>query len=279
MKNSKNKSKKVNYAWLFDVDGVLTHLEEKRVTEKEIITELIGKLKAGEPVILNTGRALDFMDKKIVQPLGKALKDKTPLGNFLAVGEKGGVVMLFDSAGKKKFFIDKSISVPPALGNEVRDLIRRQFSKTMFFDATKKTMISAEMNDGLEIKKFRPEQKKLIRAMEKMLARRGLARSYKIDPTISATDIENKHAGKHLGVQRALSWLREKKIRPKQFIAFGDSRSDLAMARELKKEGLKMEFVFVGKKEILSGERLNFPVVYTKERYEAGVMEYFKSHR
>lgn len=77
-------------AWLFDVDGVITHPEQKRVTEPQIITEIIKRLQAGEPVALVTGRSVDFMRDKVITPLKGELQDLSLLQNFLAVGEKEG---------------------------------------------------------------------------------------------------------------------------------------------------------------------------------------------
>ncbi|MFA6306647.1 MAG: HAD hydrolase family protein [Patescibacteria group bacterium] len=273
---NKEQFKPVEHAWLFDVDGVLTHPSEKKVTEPEIFFQLIKRLEAGEPVALNTGRATDFMLEKIIEPLEKMVANKKILHNLLAVGEKGAVTVTFNDQGEKKLYIDESISVPEWLQKEVMALVNQRFSATMFYDKTKKTMISIEMLDNLELEKFKEEQNLLNQALAELLVKYKLTDDYKIDPSRIATDIENKHVGKHLGAGRALAWLDKKKIRPEQFIAFGDSPSDVAMAEELNRRGLKMQFVFVGERELLADKKMDFAVDYTENHCEKGVIEYMR---
>lgn len=79
----------VNHAWLFDIDGVITHPEQKRVTEPRIIDEIIKRLQAGEPVALVTGRSLSWMIDRVVSPLEQKVNDKSLLTNFFGLGEKG----------------------------------------------------------------------------------------------------------------------------------------------------------------------------------------------
>lgn len=45
-------------AWLFDVDGTVTHPEIKQVNRQEIIDFIAERLKIEEPVALVTGRSL-----------------------------------------------------------------------------------------------------------------------------------------------------------------------------------------------------------------------------
>ena len=43
-------------AWIFDLDGVLVHLETHKVVEHEIIDFILKRLIIGEPIILISGR-------------------------------------------------------------------------------------------------------------------------------------------------------------------------------------------------------------------------------
>jgi len=74
-----------------------------------------------------------------------------------------------------------------------------------------------------------------------------------------------------------LEWLKRRRIEPKQFIAFGDSRSDLEMAEEIQQKGQAVEFVFVGEEGELAGSNHSFSVTFTKNHHEKGVIEYLNS--
>lgn len=274
---TKENERIVPYVLIFDVDGVLTHPSKKIVTEPELFNQFMRRLKAGEPIILNTGRAVDFMLKRILEPLEQLVDDKKLLKNLFAVGEQGAVSVQYDNMGKRTEFVDQSISVPKSLQIEAKRLTEEKFSDIAFYDITKKTMISIEMLDGLSVDEFRRKQGELNNELKKLLAQHGLTAEYKIDPTRIATDVENKHVGKGLAVQKALKWLTEQKIKPERFITFGDSPSDTAMADELCQRGLPVAFVFVGEKNLLADKKLEFPVTYTVEQCESGTIEYLKS--
>lgn len=267
----------VPYALIFDVDGVLTHPSEKRVTELELFSQFIKRLEAGEPLILNTGRAANFMIKRILEPLEELVGDKKLLKNLFAVGEKGVVSIQYNDIGERTEYVDQSISVPEALQIEAKRLVEEKFSDIAFYDTTKETMITVEMLDGLPVDEFRKKQGDLNDELRKLLTRHGLTTEYKVDPTGIATDVENNHVGKGLGIQKALKWLAEQKIKPERFITFGDSPSDIAMADELHQSGLPVEFVFVGEKNLLADKKPEFPVTYTAGQCEIGTMEYLKN--
>ncbi|OGF22468.1 hypothetical protein A2Y83_00105 [Candidatus Falkowbacteria bacterium RBG_13_39_14] len=274
---NKENERIIPYVLIFDVDGVLTHPSEKKVTEFGIYNQFIMRLEAGEPVILNTGRAVDFMLKRILEPMEQLLADKKLLRNLFAVGEKGAVSIQYNDMGERTEYVDQLISVPEALQIEARQLVEKKFSDIAFYDTTKKTMISIEMLDGLSIDEFRKKQGDLNIELKEMLTRHGLSTEYKVDPSRIATDVENNHVGKGLGVRKALQWLSEQKIKPEQFITFGDSLSDVAMSDELHQCGLPVEFVFVGEKIILAGKKFEYPVTYTVKQCESGTMEYLEN--
>ncbi|MFA5061872.1 MAG: HAD hydrolase family protein [Patescibacteria group bacterium] len=271
-----NENRLVAHAWIFDVDGVLTHPSEKKVTKQELFFQLIKRLEAGEPVILNSGRAVDFMLKNILDPVERLVEDKKFLKNLFAVGEKGAVSVLYNDNKERTEYIDRSIIVPQELQNEARKLVEEKFSDIAFYDLTKKTMISIEMHDGLSVDEFRKRQGELGKKLSELLEQHGLTAKYRVELTRIAIDVENKHVGKGLGVQRALQWLSEQKIKPEKFIAFGDSPSDAAMAAELQERGLPVEFVFVGEKDLLADQKFDFHITYTKGQCEEGTVEYLK---
>ncbi len=267
----------VRHGWLFDVDGVLSHLVEKKNTERELLERILAMLEKGEPVALNTGRSVDFAIEKVLKELEAMTKDKSIFQNLLLVGEKGAIQVSYDKNGDYHEEIDQSISVPEYLQKEVKELVEKQFSDTIFFDTGKKTMISVEMVEGGDLEEFKKRQAELNKLLDELLIKHDLKKEYKLDPTRISIDIQNKYAGKHLGAKKVLDWLEKNKIKPQQFIAFGDSKSDAEMAEEIFRHGLKVELVFVGGKELLGEQEFAFPVKIPKLSYEKGTLEYLKS--
>lgn len=83
--------------------------------------------------------------------------------------------------------------------------------------------------------------------------------------TIDKNGAMQEHkSGKGFATDRILDFLKQKGIKPKQFIAFGDSPSDIGMAEELHKQNLSFTFIFVDDKGELKGVDRPFPIVYTK---------------
>jgi hydroxymethylpyrimidine pyrophosphatase-like HAD family hydrolase len=69
---------------------------------------------------------------------------------------------------------------------------------------------------------------------------------------------------KGFATERILKLLKGKGIKPKQFIAFADSPSDVEMADILRENNLTFSFIFVDDKGQFKGRKHPFPIVYTK---------------
>lgn len=260
--------------WVFDVDGVLTHPSQKKVTELRLFDELIKRLEKGESIALNTGRSIDYIEKQIVTPLLERIKDVHILDNFLGVAEKGVIWQTF-SRGNKKIQIDSDYSVSLQIQQAVKKVVESTFSDIAFFDETKRTMVSVEMHDGFDVEKFWQRQKELDRALKQILVDCKQDDRYIVDPSRIATDIQAKGTGKDLGAKRILQWLGETNIISKKVVCFGDGISDLAMAEEFMKHGIETEFVFVGEKNLLTNGQIHtFPITYTDSLCEQGTYEY-----
>ncbi len=261
--------------WVFDVDGVITNPSEKRVTEPEILNQIVNRLEKGEPVALNTGRSLVWMIDRVINPLLEKVKNKRILKSFFASGEKGGTWITFDENGEMNYHKDDSISVPQNLQEKVRYLINSEFSGSMFYDETKETMISTEMIDGYPVEEYSKHQKVLNEKLQKLVDEDNSGKPLKVDPTIIATDIENQHVGKGFAVERILKWLGEIGIDPQRFLTFGDSLSDFPMAEHLYNLNKKVEFIFVGKSEIKKSHP--FLIIKPKEFFGKGTVEALRS--
>jgi len=274
----KDTERQVGNAWLFDVDGVITDPREKRVLETELFAEIISRLEAGEPVAFNTGRDLDFVQTKVIDELLKRV-DKEKLQNLFAVAEKGALWASFGEDGREKENIDKNISVPEEVKNRVRNLIKEKFSDGMFYDETKRTMISIEMVHNGDLEKFHAKREGLLEDLKGIFQEFGLQDKYAIDPTIIATDIQSVNVGKNLGAARFLGWLDSRGISAEKFFCFGDSKSDLAMAEEISKQGGKVKFVFVGDKKCINDSNFEFPIVCPEAGHSKGVLDFLKNNK
>lgn len=267
----------VDAAWIFDVDGVVTDPQEKKVKYPQILDRIASKINNKEPVALNTGRSLSWLiERRIINDLSERINDKKNLENLIVVGEKGGTWLTFDKDGTMHQHRDDSISVPESLQQKVRELVETNYPQSMFYDDSKQTMISAEMKDGYSIEEYKKDQALLNKQLVNLLEENSLSDQLKIDPTIIAVDVENKHVGKGFALERIFNWLKTKKIKPQQFIAFGDSRGDIAMAEKLNVENLPFEFVFVGNREDLEEKEYPFPITFTQKRFDKGTLEYLK---
>lgn len=268
----------VEHAWLFDVDGVITNRQEKKVTEPEILDQMIRRLEIGEPVVLVTGRSLKFLKDRVVSPLSAKLEDKNYLVSLLIVGEKGGAMATFNKEGEIQELFDQSLHVFGPLKKEIEQTVEGNFADTMFFDDSKMTMISIEMRNGTKLEDFWRQQGKLGRILQGLLTKYNLYGQLRVDPTTIATDIEDKKVGKAYASSRVLDWLNERNIKPQGFVVIGDSQSDLNMAEEIDRNNFPVKFVYVGETQRLRTEGVSFPVVLTKGQYESGALEYLTSN-
>lgn len=277
--------KKPRTAWLFDIDGVITDPEQKRIKHLEIIDEIISRLQKGEPVAGNTGRSLNFVSERLLDLLEQKLQkqglETSLLHNIYITGEKGGTWLLYDENGARERYVNSSLATPEfkKMQEEVRRLVQAGFSDSMFFDETKQTMISVEINDGKTIKDFPPRQAELAPLLQALLVQHNLGNAFRVDTTRIAIDVENQELGKALGARQFVELLRERGVEPEQFKAFGDSASDYEMAEELHRLGLSVEFVFVGGKELLRGKNTElFPITFTPGHCDEGTIEYLKAN-
>lgn len=268
--------KTVSHAWFFDIDGVITDLEAKRVTEEKIFAELIARLSSGEPVALLTGRSLEWVEERVRDPLEARIEKKEILGNLFVSGEFGGSNLRYED-GRRKRFTYSDIAVPPEVIDAAR-AIAGDFQETMMWDMSKKTMFSVEMRDGVAIADFLKPQLDLVKKFQEILEREKLQEKYWVHKDHIATNILERKATKALGAKQALNWLKEKGIKPENYLAFGDNESDLAIGSEINSQGGTLQFVFVGDKDQLQGKSFPFPLVFTSSHGEKGTLEYLASN-
>jgi phosphoglycolate phosphatase-like HAD superfamily hydrolase len=264
-------------AFILDCDGVLTDPVVKCVTRLDVFTALGERLDRGEVVTINTGRSIAWLIRNgILDFVERAVQDKANLERFMVVCEKGASWVTF-IGGVIRTNIDKSITVPDAVREDVYDLVQERFHDCMFWDPTKLTMISIEMMDRLPIASFHKFQAKLVDELKEILDSpdyrpHGLV----LDVSAISTDVQHRLAGKHLGARRIVEWLERRGLAPEHFVTIGDSQSDTAMAEELQ-DAHAVDFVYVGDPARLNADSLRCRVVRTNARFELGTLEYLES--
>ncbi|GAA3705053.1 hypothetical protein GCM10022377_18420 [Zhihengliuella alba] len=230
------------FGLLLDVDGPIASPVTRTVAIDSIARDLAGMANRGIPVVFNTGRSDAFIAEQVVPRLREfGLLPGTPV---FTISEKGAVWAAVEPDGLGEVSIDEELALPPAFGADVAELIRERFADTMFFDHTKRAMVSAEMRVGVGSEEYWAAQKEFDAAIPALIERHGLT-GVRIDPTIISTDIESDRLGKDLGARRALELLAARGVEPRSWYTMGDSRTDYAMADWLHGQGRRVTHVDV----------------------------------
>lgn len=260
---------------LFDIDGVITEPVTGEV-ESGVVEEIVAILEQGEPVAFNTGRGLHWVFRDILPYFEARVSRPSVMNKLCIVYQKGAFRIAFNLKGEPEMPVAAPgiALIPDYLRAEVLQLITANYFETMFPGEEKEAVLSPQFKPGADFASYKMDQERLVDDLRAMLERYNLADLFRVDPTRIATDVEDKRLGKALGTQQVLAWLREQRLRPAYFIAFGDSRSDVGMAEEIHQQGLPVELVFVGEKSQLQGLQLPFPVSHTLAFCEKGTLEY-----
>ncbi|MFC8302884.1 hypothetical protein ACFUCV_04270 [Specibacter sp. NPDC057265] len=228
-------------ALLLDVDGPLASPLTRRVAP-DIISSLIALVRHGIPVVFNTGRSDAFIADQLMAPM---LQAGLPAGATVhAICEKGAVWFSFTDAGPGNIQVDHELAMPAAFGDAVRELVAHSYAEYMFFDETKRAMVSVEQNIEVESAAYLAQQAKFDAEVLALLSAHDLGAvhlahqapdssggiDYRVDPSIISTDIESVRLGKDLGASRAVELLAAQGIVPQAWRTVGDSRTDYAMA-------------------------------------------------
>ncbi|MCS5718161.1 hypothetical protein N1027_08425 [Herbiconiux sp. CPCC 205763] len=231
-----------DFGLLLDVDGPIASPVARTIAIPSIASDLVTLANAGVPIVFNTGRSDRSLQKGVVGYVvdGGLSEDARVFG----VCEKGAVWFRITPAGIGDLSIDETLVPPPELARAVDDLVATRFSDWMFFDHSKRTMISVEQRTDVHSDDYLAKQPEFDRAVldlcrtfdfgvmwrnESFRAADGRV-LFRIDPSIIATDIESIRVGKDLGAERALALLARTGHVPHTWRTMGDSRSDYAMA-------------------------------------------------
>jgi hydroxymethylpyrimidine pyrophosphatase-like HAD family hydrolase len=244
------------YALLADIDGPISNPDAKAIVNPRVVPAIVSLLDSGIPVVFNTGRSADFVQRNVFAPI---LEMGPKNLHFLhGVCEKGAVWLSLDDNADVWHFLDETIAVSKDLQPKTRALVDEKYADSMFFDGTKETMISVERRADVDHDTYYAAQQMFLEDLERLVrevdpevtrpgpgARSGKAK-LQLDPSIIAVDVESVKVGKDLGAARAFELLRQ--TLPLQWRTIGDSTVDYAMSDWLHEHEQNVTHVDVGPK-------------------------------
>jgi hypothetical protein len=247
---------------LLDVDGPIASPVTRTIAIPSIAEDLVALAASGVPIAFITGRSDTFIRGQVIEPLlatglGDALS--TPGARMFAVFEKGAAWAAVSASGLAPVEVDETVALPRDVSNDVRALVERDFADTMFFDETKRAMISVEQRTDVSSERYKAAQPLFQDAAYAIIERHGLGIRYgdrespdaaglvpfRVDPTIISTDIESILLDKDRGAERALEYFSQFGELPRVWRSVGDSRSDYLMADHIHSIGLEVAHVDV----------------------------------
>ncbi|MET1053528.1 MAG: hypothetical protein ABWX65_12895 [Mycetocola sp.] len=243
---------------LLDVDGPIASPVSRSVAIPSISRDLVELANGGIPIAFNTGRSDAFIrDEVVPQLIAGGLADHA---RVWAICEKGSVVVRITPDGLGHIDVDTDLAVPGAYGDAIRELVATKYDDIVFFDETKRAMVSVEQRLDVSSEQFAARRDAFDADAARELEAQGLGYEwgitvvtdadgnvpFRIDPTIISTDIESVRLGKDLGASKLLALLAaDGAPLPKAWRTLGDSRTDYAMADWLHGEGYDVVHVDV----------------------------------
>jgi hypothetical protein len=239
---------------LFDVDGPLASPVSRTVRIGSILDDLVTLAGSGVPIAFITGRSDEFIREQVIEPLlaaGLADALRVQGARMFGVFEKGAAWAPITDAGLGVVDVDTSLALPRDFVTNVRELVTSEFANTMFFDETKRAMVSVEQRTDVSHTDYLAAQGHfngqafelaLVGGVGMRFGTRSNTDSdglvpFRIDPTIISTDIESVLLDKDRGAERALAYFASLGELPRVWRSVGDSRSDYLMADHLHRAG------------------------------------------
>lgn len=242
---------------LLDVDGPIASPVTRTIAIESIVKDLVTLADDGIPIVFNTGRSDAFLKDEVVAPLVAA--GLPTHARIFAVAEKGAVWFEITHEGMGEISLASELAVPAAYGAAIEKLVDERFNDHMFFDYTKRAMVSVEQHTHVHNSDYKAQQTAFDAAAFEEMERHDLGVvhnqstaastdgtvAFRIDSTIISTDIESVQLGKDLGAMRAIEMLLPGGALPAQWRTVGDSRTDYAMADWLHAQGYVVAHVDV----------------------------------
>jgi hypothetical protein len=210
---------------LLDVDGPISSTRTRTVRLNGLAADLVAIARSGCPVVFNTGRSVDFLAEQVLPALTQA--GLTASDPVWGVGEKGGTwFSLVERDGVPaigEVSLDETIA-PPAALVQAGKRIAAEHSDVVFFDNTKRTMVSLEQHVAVPREEFLPRRDEIVEAFERAIPETG---------------------AKALGASRALELIAPRMHAPRRWFTAGDSGQDYDMATYLHEHGFEVSHLDV----------------------------------
>src|SRR5258706_2012747 len=259
-------------AWIFDVDGVLVHLEERRIVEKQLLVSIISLLQKDDVVTFISGRSTSWQRNNVITLLEKeAQRLELPFSlfdNVFLSGEFGGTSIYFQE-GKEIDQINKAHIIPKDVLSKLKKETQPFLDK--FILEPKETIFTVFTRS---LKTFSKDKIILVDKFQRVLNAQNAQDKLEVHVDSTAINVKYKEATKAYATGQVLFWLQKKQITPNEFIVLGDSLTDLEMGEELQRQQMPFTFVYVGDQETLETHQPSFPLTFTKEKYDKGTLEY-----
>ncbi|MBW8871474.1 MAG: hypothetical protein JF618_04650, partial [Leifsonia sp.] len=170
-----------NLGLLFDVDGPIASPVTRTIAIRSIVTDLVSMAAAGVPIAFITGRSGAFIRNQVVNPLcdaglGDALDQHG--ARMFGVFEKGGAWAPITGDGMGEVTVDETVAFAREAVDGIRGLVRDRFADTMFFDETKRAMISVEQRTDVDAETYGEAQARFQDAAFDLLAGLGVGLRY-----------------------------------------------------------------------------------------------------
>jgi hydroxymethylpyrimidine pyrophosphatase-like HAD family hydrolase len=228
---------------LLDVDGPIASPDTRTIAIDSIARDLTALANAGNPVVFNTGRSDAFI-RDVVLPALRAhgLAADAPVH---AVCEKSASWFSVEGGKAGGIELDESVRLPSEYGDRIRTIVAEQFAHAMFFDETKRTMVSVEQRVDVSTEFYETARQEFEPRAARALEEAGLAEDFHVDRQHFSTDIEHRSLGKDRGAARAIELVRRTGEVPHTWRTAGDSHGDFAMAEWLHSAGYAVEHLDV----------------------------------
>jgi hypothetical protein len=247
---------------LLDVDGPIASPITRTIAIASILDDLVTLTAAGVPVAFITGRSDEFVRERVIAPLRAVGLDDAlalPGARMFCVFEKGAAWAPVTAGGLGEVSVDDSVRVPVEFAATVKELHAREFAQSMFWDDTKRAMVSVEQRTDVSAELFYPEQARFNDTVFAAATTRGLGIRmgdraapdatgecpWRIAATVISTDIEAASLDKDRGAERAIDYFASRGPLPTVWRSVGDSRSDYKMADYVHSLGLDVAHVDV----------------------------------
>lgn len=258
-------------AWIFDVDGVLVHLEKREIVETQLLIHILKLLQKGDLIAFVSGRSTGWQRDNVVKLLEeKATEISFPFSlfdNIILSGEFGGTRIHFEK-GNEVDDVNAAHKIPKNVLQDLHEAARPYLSR--FVIEPKQTIFTLFTTSFAT---FEEDKVILKEKLQQVVKKHGMESLIEVHIDTTAINIKYKEATKLYATEQVLEWIERKGATPAHFYGFGDSLSDIEIGKDLEKQKKPFTFIYVGDPQKLPTD-LSFPVITTKERYDKGTLEF-----